>query len=156
LVATRTGLTFQQEAWLDVELEVLAIAERHWDEIAVHKDEIKLDLDCQLFRNMQDIGILHITTARAGGELVGYYAMVIRTHPNYKTTKFGFLQSYFLLPEFRAPFTGMELFEAMEEAMRKAGAECLISGHKLSLDVGPLFKRLGWTPFEMMYTKLLK
>lgn len=166
-------VTFQQEPWEAIEPEVLEIAARHWEEIAVHKDEIKLDIDVELFRQMDRTGILHITTARTVGlidesppygsrnprfyppRLVGYYLMVVRTHPNYRKTLFGFIQSYFLLPEFRDPFTGLELFEAMEEDMKRAGAQALISGHKLHFDVGPLFKRLGWTPFEMMYTKYI-
>lgn len=148
-------LTFQQERWPQVEAEILAIAERHWEEIAVHKEEIPLDLDCDLFRTMDLNGILHITTARVDGYLVGYYGMVVRTHPNYRTTLFGFIQSYFLLPEYRDPTTGILLFEAMEKAMREAGAEALISGHKLHHNVGPLFERLGWKRFEIMYTKYL-
>jgi hypothetical protein len=149
-------LIYQQEPWSQAEKEILSIADKHWEEIAVHKEEIPLDIDCELLHHMDRTGLLHITTARTPEkQLVGYYAMVVRTHPNYRKTLFGFLQSYFLLPEFRTPVNGIELFEAMEEEMKRAGAEALISGHKLHHDVGPLFKRLGWTPFEMMYTKYL-
>ena len=148
-------MQFAQEHWRKIEPEIAHLARMHWQEVAVNKDRIKLDLDCGLYRALDDNGSLHITTARVEGELVGYYAMVVRTHPHYRTTVFGFLDSYFLLPEYRNVSAGLELFEAMESAMKKAGAVCLISGFKLHNGLAPVFDRLGWTPIETMYSKYI-
>lgn len=145
--------TYQQEPWSSIESEIAGLIGAHWEEIAVNKDKIALNLDYGVYRELERIGMLHVTTVRADGRLVGYYGNLVRPHPHYRTTKFAFLDGYFLLGEFRNAQVGVRLFQEMEKAMRAIGVECIYTGVKLHRDVGPLLERLGWKPTEMMYAK---
>jgi hypothetical protein len=63
---------------------------------------------------------------------------------------------YFLLPEFRKGLTGMNLIRFMEKSLRARGdVEKAYIGHKVKHDRGPLFERLGWTPCDVLYSKVL-
>lgn len=149
------AVVFGEEPWSEVGPEIRAIAGRHWSEIAVHQDKFELDLDGDLYDKLEALDILHITTARSGSRLVGYYVSIIKTHPHYRNTLFGFLDSYFILPEFRCGTVGVELFDAMESAMKRRGVRCLLSGMKSHHDIEPLFRRLGWTSIETAFTKFI-
>lgn len=133
----------------------MAIAGEHWETVAVEKDRIKLDLDEELYAKLDELGMLHITTARSDGKLVGYYAMNVRVHPHYKETLFAFLDSYFIQSEHRKGMAGLRLFLAMEAAMKALGVQRMIAGMKLHYDVSQVFERLGWTPIEMTYSKYI-
>jgi L-amino acid N-acyltransferase YncA len=148
-------ITFQQEHWPAIRDEVMAIAGEHWETVAVEKDRIKLDLDEELYVKLDELGILHVTTARADGKLAGYYAMCVRVHPHYKQTLFAFLDSYFIVAEHRRGTVGLKLFLAMEVAMKALGVQRMIAGMKLHYDVGAVFERLGWTAIETTFTKYI-
>jgi GNAT superfamily N-acetyltransferase len=131
------------------------LTEEHWLEVGLDRENIPLDLDVDLYDTLDANGILHVTTARSDGELVGYFAMCVRVHPHYRTTLCAFLDSYFVLKAYRNIETGMGLFEAMEQAMRTIGVKKLIAGMKNHKDVSLLFRRLGWNPIETTFSKYI-
>lgn len=154
MVATEQGVaTFTRERWVDVEQDIQNIQSLHWEEIAVNKSHIPLDPDWELYRTLDAKGFLCPIIVRVDGRVVGYYISVVKSHPHYRSTLFGFLDSFFILPEYRKGTLGLKLFVEMEKVMREFGVQCLHSGMKIHHDVGPVFERLGWTPIEVMWTK---
>lgn len=148
-------ITYQQEHWVDIHKEILPLAEEHWLEVGLDRNQIPLDLDTDLYQLLDEKGILHVTTARSGKRLVGYFAMCVRVHPHYKTTLCAFLDSYFIASDFRGPYVGIALFEAMEGAMRALGVKKMIAGMKLHKNVDIVFRRLGWEAIETTYGKYI-
>lgn len=150
------NLTFQQEQWPDVSRELKALVAIQWQEIALDKEEIPLDPDWSLYDRAHQKGIVNITTIRDGERLVGWYVNLVQAHPHYKTTLFGFLDLYYVLPAYRLPTVGMRLFGEMEKAMRALGVKELISITKMHHNIAPVFDRLGWRETGITYTKILK
>lgn len=150
-----TEITFQQERWADIKDEMAPLTQDHWKEVGLDQKEIPLDLDIDLYDTLEANGILHITTAREDHKLIGYFVMCIRTHPHYRTTLCAFLDSYFIDRNARGPWVGVELFEAMEQAMRKLGVKKMIAGMKNHKDVSLIFQRLGWSPIETTFAKYI-
>lgn len=146
-------MQFKVERWRNIEREVLGIIDRHWLELAVEREHIPLDLDCEIYRKMDEMGILHICTVRDGAELAGYYVSIVRPHPHYKSTMFAFQDAFFLVPEHRRGTVGMEFIEFMEQAVKQAGAKCIIASTKAHFDVSPLFLRMGWKKREIQFQK---
>jgi len=149
-------MTVQSERWPEVSGAIKPLLQKHWEEIALDREAIPLDPDYERYALLDAAGILHFTTVREDGRLVGYYASTVAPHPHYKSTLFAFLDVYFILPEFRGARTALLLFTAMEKAMRKLGVRKLVSMTKLDHDVSPLFEKLGWRAVETAYTKLLE
>jgi L-amino acid N-acyltransferase YncA len=150
-----TAVTFQQEKWASIKGLMVPLTQRHWLEVGLDQKEIPLDIDDDLYNTLEHNGLLHITTARDGEKLIGYFIMCVRTHPHYRTTLCAFLDSYFIHADCRDPWTGIGLFEAMEQAMRSLGVKKMIAGMKLHKDVSVLFDRLGWTPIETTFAKYI-
>ena len=134
----------------------------HWAEVANHRESVPLDPDWDGYARLDRDGVLMITTVRADGRLVGYYTSFVTPHPHYKSTLYGFVDVYFLLPQFRKGPAGISLFLEMECSMRaRMKAEgrksmVLLGRGRLAHDPRKLLVRLGWTAAETAYTKLLE
>jgi GNAT superfamily N-acetyltransferase len=148
-------LTFQTERWSDAVAEIQRWTNDHWSMLALNKESVPLAVKWGLYKANETLGRLHLMTVRADKELVGYYVSFVDTHPHYGNTLFGMVDAYYIRPEFRAPTTGLEFLEALEEEMRKLGVKCLISTTKRHLDLSPLFERCGWQEAGKTFTKVL-
>lgn len=148
-------VTYQQERWSAIKDLIGPLTESHWLEVGLDQQNIPLDLDTDLYNTLDEMGILHVTTIRSDGRLVGYFAMCVRNHPHYRTTLMAFLDSYFVLREFRGPWVAMGLFEAVESAMKDLGVKKMIAGMKLHKNIDILFQRLGWEAIETTYGKYI-
>ncbi len=149
-------VTFHVEAWPDCLPEIAQHWPSHWNEVALHKDEIPLDPDMDEYMRLYEAGQLHCTVARSRGLCVGYAVVIIRRHLHYRTSLSGFFDLYYVHPNFRRGWTGVNLFRHVEREMRRRGVERLFTGTKVSLDASRIFERLGWTETERVHTKLLK
>jgi len=148
-------MQFKAERWTDIEPELIEIFSKHWEEIAVFKGNIPLDVNLEEYRKVDEAGLLHVTTARDEGKLAGYYICVVRPHPHYKTTLFGMLDAYFILPDYRKGGVGLQLFLEMERFMKELGVKSLISSCKKHHDITKLFEHLGWEMVGYQFQKVL-
>ena len=78
----------------------------HWQEIALDKDTILLEPDVDSFIEMEQRGALQIVTARDDGRLIGYHVTIVRNHLHYKSSLSGYVDMYFIHPDYRKGRTG--------------------------------------------------
>lgn len=149
-------ITFQTEPWSDFEEEGAALCVRHWEEIALNKDAIKLDPDWQRYRRIDAEGLLSVTTAREEGKLVGYQVYIVTPHLHYKSSLTALSDVLYLAPEHRQGTTGIRLMKAAEEALVKRGVQKVVQNVKLKNDWGLILERMGYSPIERIYAKMLK
>jgi GNAT superfamily N-acetyltransferase len=62
---------------------------------------------------------------------------------------------FYIKPEYRQGLTGVKLFKATEEIMKKYGVQRIIMNVKRSNDIGAIFERLGYKETERVYTKII-
>jgi L-amino acid N-acyltransferase YncA len=147
-------LTFQTEQWITAEPEIRELVQPHWEELAMDKDKIPLDINWDHYRECDQRGILQLTTARTSvGNLAGYWITIINQHPHYQSTVFGLQDSYFLHPSHRHGNVGMGLMLAAVENCKKAGAKSMIGSHKEHVNIGGLFEFCGWKKVGSLYQK---
>ena len=62
--------------------EMVPLLERHWDEVALKDAFGPVDVNEDAYRQIEEAGCLHVTTARESGRLVGYavYFIVPNLH----------------------------------------------------------------------------
>lgn len=149
------SVSFAVESWRTAGPEMEPILVKHWHEIALGHDKVPLDIARDRYNELCDSGALHIVTARADGQLVGYHVAIVAGHLHYASTLHAITDVYFVLPEYRQGFTGIRMFRFVEAAMRKRGVKKIITGTKLHLDIGPVLRRLGFGPTETVYTKYI-
>ena len=148
-------VTFMVEAWTACFAEMSALWNEHWEEVAINRDQIKLDPDLDQYRELERTGALHVVVARERGAIVGYHISIVRPHLHYRRSLSAFTDVYFLRKSHRHGMTGVRLIKAAEETLRARGVQKMFTGTKLTLDMGPIFQRLGWTPTETLYTKMI-
>jgi len=149
-------ITYQMEKMATAIPEMLGIFPEHWEEIALNKETIKLDISLEEYQNLEDSGKLHLVTVRDDGKLVGYYVGFVTFHMHYKSTLMGFTDIYYLQKEYRKGFTGVKLFKFVEKSMKDRGVKVMSAGMKLHHDNGKLFEFLGWKEIERTYQKVLE
>jgi GNAT superfamily N-acetyltransferase len=148
-------MVFAQEKLSEIRDEAMPLLLRHWQEIALNQATTPLDPDWKTYKLLEDAGALHVTTLRDHGELIGYVSFVISPNLHYRTVVVAVDDIFWLAPEHRKGLLGRRLLKAAHEAVIRAGATKIVHHHKDHLDIGPLFRSLGFTMIEHVYSKVL-
>lgn len=148
-------ITFQEESLVDCLEEMKPLFENHWDEIALHKDKIKLNPDYDKYLLMDKLGMLHVMTARDDGKIVGYFISFIQPHMHYKDTVFAMNDILFIHPDYRKGSIGFKLFKKAEESLKGIGVDVVLIHAKVKNDFKPLMDKLGFNRAEYSYSKYI-
>ena len=149
-------LVFKIEEWRKCQKDIEKLCVRHWQEIAHNKDFIKLDPDWEKYQKLADAGMMSVTTARDGVILAGYQIYFVMPHMHYKQSLTAMSDVLFLAPEYRRGTAGIRLMKTAEEELVKLGVQRIVQNVKLTNDWGPILERMGYKPFERIYTKILR
>jgi len=79
------SISFRREILGQVRPEVRMLLQKHWEEVALNKDRITLDIDEAFYDAMENAGALRIYTVREAGHLLGYAVFFVKPHPHYRT-----------------------------------------------------------------------
>lgn len=151
-------LTFQFEP-LNLLLSDAAgiVTYRHWQEIALDKDEVPLVIDWLALLNEERIGRFRVFTARLDGGLIGYISFRFFKPERYATTLYVTDDVFWMAPEHRKGLTGYKMLKAAIEALPRP---CKLQfKEKLTFEdgrVGALLERLGLHATEVLYSAWLK
>lgn len=145
-------VTFTRERWATYRAECDELWREHYDELALRKSHMQMKPDEEAYRALDQLGILDIVVARDGPRMVGYVISVVRRHMHYADVLVGYEDAYFLAKSHRHGLTGLRLLQAWVAAMRARKVALLFAMTKPWLDMSPLFKRLGFTLSDLMYS----
>ena len=146
------SITFQQEPFPVFLQDAQGLVAKHHVRVGAPPDEVER-MNLPLMQTMHDLGLLHVTTARAGGRMVGYLMTVSAPSLETRNRTETHALSFFADPS--APGIGIKLQRASLAAARERGADVLYfragvraSGPRL----GALYRRLGAVPAGELYS----
>lgn len=149
-------ITYHFESWADFLPDGERLFPFHWEELALDKDVIKQDMDHERYLNLDRQGMLHTTTVRFHGTLVGYAVNFLITHMHYKSSGvMALCDMYFVLPMFRKGGTGVRLFQKMEAGLKEKGVVRAHISTKVHQSHKVLFEKMGWKHSDETLTKCL-
>jgi GNAT superfamily N-acetyltransferase len=148
-------LSFQVEAFSEVIDEAKPLLLRHWEEIALDKENVPLDPNWARYAELEQLGALSVVTARENGRLVGYSCMLLAPGLHYQSCYEARMDIFWLAPEVRGRMGGLRLFRAVEQELKRRGVQRVYVGSKLHRDVGRLFMALHYRPIETWYSKMI-
>lgn len=153
-------LKYEAANWGDIAAEIAPLTRRHWEEVALDKEMVPLDIDYLRYSQIEAAGMLVIITARdpaRDNRLVGYISAVCTFHLHYERTMFGVIDVYWLEPRYRQGLNGILLFTKLEEELKRRGVVKMIGQTKIrrDLDVSIMFEALGWKRAELIFTKVI-
>lgn len=147
------ALTFQTESLFpSVFFEMQPLLEWHWAEVGMKEACGPVDVDEPAYRALADAGMLHVTTARDGGRLVGYAVYFIVPNFHYKSRRVAESDVFFLLPEYRKGLAGFRLLMEADRAL-SGMVDVIVNKVKIEHDCGKLFERMGGRLSEKHYMK---
>ncbi len=147
---------FQQEtlacAWPDAE-ELLRL---HYDELTFGKERIRLAPDEGRYEALERDGGLIIFTARDDGKLVGYALFFLVHHLHYRHNLYAMNDVFYVDPARRSdPWLGFRFLKFVDTQLSTDPDIDAIKWHvKLRREFGPMLKRLGYEPEEVVWSKL--
>ncbi len=150
-------ITFAVEQWSQFKEEARDIFQIHWEEIALHKDSIKLEIDFDAFDGMDAQGMLHVVVARDAGKIVGYWLGIIKPHLHYVNSLTAYTDVFYVRQESRRDvFLFQKMLVFVEKTLKSRGVQKLFIASKSHKDLSKIFDRMGMTRTETVYTKLLE
>jgi len=144
----------QPEKWGDILPELRELFPFHWQEIALFKDKIQMDIDEPRYAKLEEMGALQVITARDGKKLIGYFVAFVLPHMHYKSTLMASTDMYFILPEYRNG-TGAKMFIEMERVLKERGVKKAVTSCKVEHDHTALLEKLGWQWTDKTFCKYL-
>ena len=149
------AFTYQREDLHTVRQEVDELFYKHWLEIAVNKDKIKLNPDWGFYEALYNAGYLGIYTVRHHQKLVGYFVVVVKSHPHYKDHLFGVNDIIYIDPDYRKGLVGFKLIKFVEKDLVNFGVSVLSVNTKVHKPFDAVLERLGFDLVERVYTKYI-
>ena len=148
-------MRYQQEFLAMVEDDIRPLIQRHWEDIALNKDKIKLNPDWDAYHTLEQAGVLKIFTAREGDLLVGYFVVIIQYNMHYKDHLFASNDVIFLHPDYRKGRTGIKLIQFAEKCLKEDGVSVLAINTKVHKPFDNLMQFLKFSLVERIYSKYI-
>lgn len=146
---------YQQEFLETVIDDIKPLLEKHWEEIALNKDKIKLNPDWDCYAFLEQQGKLRIFTARDDGELLGYFVVIVGHNPHYKDHLFASNDVIYISPKHRKGFTGIKLIKFAEKCLKEDGVSVLAINTKVHQPFDKLMDFLKFRKIERVYSKYI-
>lgn len=146
------NLVFQVERLVDILPEVRELWAQHWRETEGYRDEQGYDPDEVQYLRIEDMGMFLEFTARTPeGRLVGHLGYIL--HKSRHTRKLNAVEDYFYLhPEARKGLNAVKFLRYAIEALTKRGCCQIGMSSKLTNDIEPLLKRVGFDYVAKFFT----
>ena len=110
-------IKYSEEKCADVFDEITPLLERHWEEIALNKEKVKLNPDWDLYSKMNEMGLVRTFIARDNGKLIGYFVVTVHPHMHYKDTIYALNDVIYVDPEYRGSTVAVRLIKHVEKEL---------------------------------------
>lgn len=149
-------MTFRLERWAEFWADAEPLINKHWEEIALHKDKIPLGFDVAKYQALEDSNLFYVMAVRDEQMvLVGYFLIFLMPHLHYMNAgPMAFTDIYWMEPSQRLGNAGIRLFIEAEKTMRELGAVKGYISCKAAHDKTRIFEALGWSLSDYSFTKM--
>lgn len=117
-------IAFAVERYAQCGLEIAASAENHVSELLPYEGGYEFDPNLQIYEKLDEIGALHIVTAREGEKLCGYAIFMLMRHMHYRIL-WAAGDGLWLSKSVRRPRVALRLIKVCEDSLRARGVVLL-------------------------------
>lgn len=113
-------ITFQEEIMSEIVEELIPLFSEHYNETGAFGGmKLPLNIQWNVYKALEDLGMLHFVTARKGAKLIGYYVSIVTYHLHFADTLIAENDTLFLRKEYRKGLTGCKLIKYAGESLRE-------------------------------------
>lgn len=146
-------ITFQVESVQDIQNVLSTLISDHYSEVESFADKIPLSVDWDKYYQLEDLGMLHIVTARESGELVGYFMAIIAPNLHASQDLVAMNHTLYLKPDLRRSGLGEQMIRFAESCYKELGVSVVTIHMKEKYPFDSLCKKLGYELTERTYMK---
>lgn len=150
-------LTFQRERIQDMLEEFSEMVNYNFKTVSSNQQELPLDVDWKLYKQLEDMGMVHVTTIRDANKLIGYMSFITGPAHNFTGLTFAYGDKYVVLKEYWGQGLGKKLVQCTLDWAKELG--CRKIGGAVKLDQGPaplkMYTDLGFEAVETVVEKLI-
>lgn len=149
-------ITYQTETFGGVIDEAQPLLERHYQEVALHKERLPLKPSRADYWDLERAGRLLVITAREEGALVGYISAIIGRRLHNATVIGSMVDVIWIAPEHRNIGVGNAIFDYLEAVLSRRGAKTLQCNSKITHPaLGFLLDARGYERIEIAHSRFL-
>lgn len=145
-------MKFQRERWRSVYREMLSLLQMANDELEPFADSMPLDMDIEAYAHLEEIGVLHVLTARFNGYLVGHHLLLISEDLRRKGVKQALTDTIYMHAEYRR--SGFRQFS--ENYLTNLGVQIWAASSRYAFDTSDMWLGSGFKPLEQVFVKKLE
>lgn len=131
------------------------LLEEHYEELTLNKEVVKLNVDWQKYRMMEQCGVLMALGAWENNTLIGYTVFFLAPHMHYQDIKMAKNDVLFLTKEKRKGSTGIRLIKESERVLKEKGVTKVVWHCKYGTVAGKVLEKLGYVNEEYSLGKIL-
>lgn len=148
-------ITYQPEPIDHCLEELLPLVQQHYHEVESYQEVAPLNVDVDKYRQLYDLGLLSVVTARDGDRLIGYCIDSIGAGLHCKSTLFAVNDAIFVHPDYRGTLVAYRMVSEVKRELISLGVQI----HMIHMKSNKPFKRLvekqGYDQLEMVYSQYI-
>jgi GNAT superfamily N-acetyltransferase len=148
-------MQYKQEFLLDVKDEVVLLIQDHFDEVYPARKVFELDMDWDLYSQLENLGLLKIFTARDDGSLVGYLFVVLSPNLHSKGSMLACDDGLYVAKSHRGKSVAKDLVCFTEHCLKEDGVKVFHIVGTTEKPIDSLVKRMGYVKVETKFQKVL-
>lgn len=148
-------IQYARERFSDTIAEIRELLPRHYAEVKLRPDVVKLNLDEASYHHLEEQNSLVLVTGRYHGRLIGYHISFLKFDHHSSHSLIAATDGYYLLPEYRRGWNGIRLFRAAERILKELGVVKVYTGATLHMETAKMFRWSKYIEEEIIFSKLL-
>lgn len=130
-----------------------AIMREMYDTTVASSDIPNYAFDWERYRQVQQAGMLLLTTARFEGLLVGFALYLVIDHPHHQGTRSAECDAIAINVSLRGNQIGRSLIDFSTDYLRRLGVSFVTHRYRTCYNTEPIFPKLGFRLIEHVYMK---
>ncbi len=127
----------------------------HYEELVLNQEDVKLDMDWDLYKQLEAAGKLLSIGVWEDEILIGYALFTVSMHHLFKGLKYACNVGFVIHPDKRQNNLGQRLMKLSEELLRRMGVKKVCISVRGDSSAQRLLKGSGYTHEEEVLSKLL-
>jgi GNAT superfamily N-acetyltransferase len=150
-------MDFARETIKSIAQEYKELLELNYECTASHKDRFPMNIDWAMLFQLEDMGMVHMTTCRIEDKLVGYMSFMVMPNINFMTSSTAYTDKYMVHSDHRGHGIGRKLLIKTIEWAKELKCERLFGGVRLNQGAVALkmYEDLGFEKIETNMEKVL-
>lgn len=149
-------MVFKEDSFILMYPQMRKLNQAHWDEVKGIEGQCPLDINTDMYLALESQGILTMTGAYKGKDLIGYVSCTKSEHPHHRGKMFAATDAFYVSPKHRG-VNGTKLIRFTEKLLKdKYNVEYFQIIVNTNFDVGPWAKRMGYSASDVIYMKKLE